>query len=303
MSSEIVKPNIKFGIIVAIFSAIIFGIYPAAARGAYADGANIAFIVLLTTFFRASFFSVHCLFTNKGIFKKKQLYKISVKGALWQSVSIIGVIGGCYYIEGPLVLCILHMNTILLLFYMGRKGEVSLDFLTILSTLIALIGLTLVLDVWSIHSVSSMLGIALAFLGTIATANRVYIFNSQMSDRHPSVVGAETFILTFIFLLPILFWTLPKLPETSIGLAYALFSGFSLGLGSLLIFYSIALLGGFRTSLFLKIEPVFTTLFSLWFLGEYLKISQYIGMGVVIASLIAYQVLSHNKEKKLQLKN
>jgi hypothetical protein len=52
-----------------------------------------------------------------------------------------------------------------------------------------------------------------------------------------------------------------------------------------------------QNSLFAKTEPIFTTLFSIWILSEGLKTSQYLGMVLVIGSLMVHQFLSHRKKK------
>ncbi len=38
------------GVLIALASAAVFGLYPPATRGAYADGVNQAFLILFTTF-------------------------------------------------------------------------------------------------------------------------------------------------------------------------------------------------------------------------------------------------------------
>lgn len=285
--------------LIAICSAIIFGIYPAASRAAYTDGANITFVLFLTTFVRTFMLTGFCLSTGKKLYQKKNENKVALLGGFWQALSVIGIIGGCYFIPGPLVLIILFTHTLMLLFFMGWRGEVTLDAITILTTVLALVGLTLVLNIWDEQTADSWIGIALAFMAAVATACRIYIFGSQMKDRNPAAVGAEIFIITSVLILPVALWQMPIVPETISGWLYGGLASLSLGLGSFGMFYGIALLGSFRFSLFLKIEPIFTALFSVWLLDEYLKTSQYLGMGVVIVSLVSYQVLSHRKQKRI----
>lgn len=69
----------------------------------------------------------------------------------------------------------------------------------------------------------------------------------------------------------------------------------SLALASLAMFYGIRALGAFKYSLFLKLEPVFNALFSVAFLHEILKGSQYAGMAVVIGTLALYQYMEHRR--------
>jgi len=155
----------------------------------------------------------------------------------------------------------------------------------------------MVMDIWHVQSVNNLTGFALAFMAAIATVWRLYIFGKQTEKRNPAVVGAEVFIVAFLFLLLLGFWKLPVVPQTLAGWGWSSLAALSLGSGSFGMFYGVALLGSFKWSLFAKVEPIFTSLFSIWFLGETLKTSQYVGMAVVIGSLIAYQLLMHRKKE------
>lgn len=289
----IIKQNHKIGIIVALLTSVIYGIYPAATRAAYADGANVVFILLLTMLIRAIMMTSFCCLKRQPIFDSKKYTKKALLAGFCQAVSVIGVLGGVAFLPGPVVLIILFSHTLMLLFFMAYRKEVRLNYMTFGATLLALVGLALVLNVWETKTDANLIGIALAFMAAIATACRIYLFGQQMDVRSPAVVGAETFIVAFGFLLLLLFWRLPVAPETLAGYGWALLASLSLGIASFGTFYGIALLGSFRLSLFAKSEPIFTTLFSIWFLGEGLSLIQYAGMAVVIGSLVTYQIVSH----------
>lgn len=292
MPSGIIQPSRKLGIIVAIITAAVYGLYPAAARGAYADGANAIFIVLMTTSVRAFLMATFCLLKRKPLYQTQDDCKMAFIGGFWQVVSAIGIIGGLAYLSGPIVMIVLFTHTLMLLFFMAWRREVKLDAVTLGSTVAALIGLTFVLDLWSAQTPLHWEGVALAFMAAIATANRLYIYGRQMTSRNPAVVGAETFLVTAGLFLLIAFFKTPVMPETISGWGWVVLCSLSLGTASFSMFYGIALLGSFRWSLFAKIEPVFTALFSIIFLSEYLKGYQYFGMGLVLGSLIVYQLIT-----------
>ncbi|MFA6279721.1 MAG: DMT family transporter [Bdellovibrionales bacterium] len=298
MSSGIIKQSDKIGIIVSIITAAVYGLYPAAARGAYADGANAIFIVLMTTSVRALLMATFCLLKRKPLYQSKDDRKMALIGGFWQAVSVIGIIGGLAYLSGPIVLVIVFTHTLMLLFFMAWRREIKLDAVTFGSTVAALIGLAFVLDLWSAQTPSHWEGVALAFMAAIATANRLYIYGRQMKSRNPAVVGAETFIVTTVILILIALFKTPVMPETISGWGWAVLCSLSLGTASFGMFYGIALLGSFRWSLFAKIEPIFTALFSVLFLSEYLKAYQYLGMGLVLGSLIVYQIITHRAALK-----
>ena len=110
------------------------------------------------------------------------------------------------------------------------------------------------------------------------------------------MVGAETFLATAVFMMVALFYDMPHVPVLLAGYGYALMGCVSLTVGTFAMFYGISLLGAFRWSLFLKLEPVFTALFSALFLGETLTLHQYAGIAVVVGSLALYQIIEHRRK-------
>lgn len=285
------SPLVSSGIIIAILSAISFGLYPPAARAVYADGGNAAFMMIATTIARALVMYAFCLFTAKKLFMHRHEITASATGGLFQAISVFGIFGALAFVPGPVMIIIVFSHTLMLLFYMAWRGEAKLNVLTVLTTLAALLGLSFVLDLWYQDIVYDWRGMALAFMAAVATVTRVYVFGKQTKIKNPAVVGAENFIFAALFILPVAFFSWPQLPETFTGYFYTLLACLSLAGGTFGMFYGIAKLGAFKFSLFLKLEPVFTTLFSIVLLGELLTLPQYMGMALVMGSLIAYQVL------------
>ncbi len=298
-ASSIVKQNEKLGILVSIASCAILGIYPAASQAAYADGANATFVLFLTTFIRMLMLSAPCFLKRRVLFENKKNVKAALMGGFWQAVAGIGIMTSLLFIPGPVMLIIILSHALMLLFFMAWRGEIELDKATVLSTISALIGLTFVVDLWYAQPVSNWIGIGLAFMVAIAAVNRIYVYGQQMKTRNPMVVGAESFVFTMIFVLPVALWQGPQIPMTWAGWGWSVLSGLSLSIGGGYgMFYGIALLGSFRWSLFAKTEPIFTSLFAVLFLGQYLKWSQYGGILLVIVSLVVYQVLNQRRMKK-----
>ncbi|HAX91637.1 MAG TPA: hypothetical protein DCY07_05445, partial [Rhodospirillaceae bacterium] len=292
MSHGVVDQSVKIGVIVSIITAIIFGLYPPAARAAYADGANAIFIVLMSTTIRTLMLAVFCMIKRKPLFETKEHRRTALIGGFWQSLSVIGIIGGLAYLSGPIVMIVVFTHTLMLLFFMAWKKEITLNSFTIITTVSALVGLSFVLDLWHAQPPSNWIGLGLAFMAAIATVIRLYIYGTQMKTRNPAVVGAETFIVTTGIIILLALYKTPVMPETLAGWGWSLTCALSLGTASFGMFYGIALLGSFRWSLFAKIEPIFTALFSVLLLGEVLKTHQYLGILLVLGSLIAYQIFS-----------
>jgi drug/metabolite transporter (DMT)-like permease len=106
-----------------------------------------------------------------------------------------------------------------------------------------------------------------------------------------SIVGAQVFAYASICSLAVMFWQWPVFPVSIVGFTYLALCVISLGLGSICMFYGISLIGSFKFSLFTKLEPVFTCLYSYMIISETLHPSQYLGIGLVLGSLIVYQLL------------
>lgn len=297
MASNIIKQNVKWGILVAILASAIFGAYPAASRAAYADGANAVFLLWVTTFFRAILLVFSCLVSGKSIFNSKDNIKNAFKSGFFQALFLIGIMTSLIFISGPLLLIIVSMNTVLLYFFLVLKKKRGIHSYIIIAMVSAVFGLSLVLNLWEEQSNITWVGVALAFVATIATASRFYIFEDLMKKRNPMVVGAESFVVASVLVLPLIFLDVPTMPSTLSGFGWVALSALSLSVGIFGTFYGVAMIGAFRWSLFAHTQLIFTAIFSVWFMGEVLNISQYIGMGIVIASLITYQVISHRKER------
>ncbi len=285
----------RLGTLIAVCCAVIFGAYPAAIRAVYAAGGNPAFVLIVTTWARAIVLAGCCLVQRRPLFGTRQFRRMAVSGGALQAISTFGIVCGLEYLPGPLVLIILFTHTLMLLLFMAWRGEARLDFWTVLSTITALFGLSLVLDIWHAQAGGRLLGMALAFLAALATVSRLYAFGKQTRDRHPAVVGAETFIAAALFVTCIAVFKTPHAPATTTSYLYLALACASMSVGTVGMFYGIALLGAFRWSLFLKLEPVFTALFSFLILGELLGPLQYAGMAVVLGSLVAYQVAAHRR--------
>lgn len=168
------------GILIAIGSALIFGLYPAATRGAYAEGANAVFIILFTTFSRATTMASFCLLSERRMFAKKSSIGMAMQNGFFQTASGAGVLGGMAFLPGPVVITVLFSYTLLLYLYLVFKKEEQLNFGTLLSVIVALVGLGLAVGTEHKFTNLSLTGLGLAGLGALATATRVYRYGQLL---------------------------------------------------------------------------------------------------------------------------
>lgn len=195
----------------------------------------------------------------------------------------------------------LFTSTLMLLFFMWAKGELKMNRWLLSTTILCLLGLTLVVDIWNTEASHEIIGYILIMVGAVATATRLYMFGKFSKDKSPAVVGAETFIFAFLFLCLLPFYEMPVAPQSEEGWVWALLCAAALSFGSFSMFYAIAQIGPFYFSLYNKLEPVFTAIFSVLLIGEILSLSQYCGILIVIGSLVAYQLWDHRRKKKTAL--
>lgn len=288
----------KIGTFICLFAAVVFGLYPPAAKAAYEDGANIVFIVLLTTFMRfVAMYGFAYLNGIRTFFETSQARKLSFWGGLFQAASIVGILGGAYYLPGAVVIIIMFTYSLMLLFYSAWRGNYKLNSINIAMTITGLVGLFFVLGLMDEDVVLNPTGVMLSIVAAFATFVRVTLFSMQNKSRSPSVVGMEAYLIAFFFLCFLLPFDLPSAPHSLYGWGMALLSGLSLAIGSFGIFYGISFLGPYRFSMVTKFEPIFTVFFGLLLLGEILVLSQYIGILVVIGSLITLQIFDRQREK------
>lgn len=289
----------KIGTLICLAAAIIFGLYPPAVKTAYDEGANVVFIVLLTVAMR---FAAMVIFAamqgHKHYFDNSRARKLSLWGGFLQAVSVVGISGGVYYLPGAIVITIMFTYSLMLLFYAAMRGAYVLNRVNVAMTFAALVGLALVLDVFRQDFSYSAIGIALSVLAAISTFLRVTIFSRQDKSRSPAIVGAETYLIAFLCLLPLIVWDWPVAPVTPYGWMMALLAGLCLALASFGIFYGIAYLGPYRFSMIAKLEPIFTALFGVLLLGEIFTLLQYTGILMVVGGLLSLQIFDRQEEKR-----
>lgn len=285
----------KIGIVICLCTAVVMGIGPPAAKLAYEDGANIAFVVLFTTFIRFIALYGFAKWKKHKLFQNSRDKKLSFWAGLFQAISVIGIFGATYFIPGPIVIIINFTYSLMLLFFSAWQGRYQLNTANIIITIITLFGLALVLDIFHSGDQLSMIGVGLAIMSALATFARVYIFGIHDKGKSPSAIGAETFMVAIVILGLLSLWQTPTVPETLFGWGVISMAAISAALGSFGIFYGVSLLGSYRFSMISKLEPIFTALFGILLLSEVLSIVQYAGMFVVIFSLLSLQIFDKQK--------
>lgn len=286
-----IKKDFKKGIIITVIASIIFGVYPPASQLAMQNGANATFLIIATTFMRTISLIFFSIIKKLPLLPRRTQVSEYLSSGLLQALSIIGIFFSLMYIPSPVTIIILFTHTFMLLIFLSLIGEEKLSPLAIISTLSALFGLTFVVNLWDTNAeLLNFNGLLFATLAAFATASRLYVFGKQVKETNPSLVGARVFTVTFLVTLFLCFYETPILPNSNSGYIWFFISGLCLTIGTFLMFYGIYHLGSFRFSFLVKLEPIFTATFSFLLLQETLRPMQYMGMIIVLASLIIYQI-------------
>jgi len=285
----------KLGAIICLCTAVIMGLGPPTAKLTYDEGANIAFVVLFTTFIRFVALYGFTKWQNHKLFQTPRDKKLALYAGLFQAISVIGILGATYFIPGAIVIIIMFTYSLMLLFFSALRGRYQLNKINITITLITLFGLCMVLNVFHPNGQLNMIGIGLAVISAFATFARIYIFGIHDENKSPSAIGAETFMVAVVVLGLLSLWQPPIAPETLYGWGMISICAISTALGSFGIFYGVSLLGAYRFSMITKLEPIFTALFGILLLSEVLSLVQYAGMLIVIFSLLALQIFDKQK--------
>lgn len=283
--------------LITVLAAFLFGMYPAASRLAYREGANAACIMLSTTAARALGLYFCCALQRRPVWSGPIRWKPTVTGGALQACSLVGVLASLVTLPGPITIIILFTHTLMLLLFLAVRGEQQLTPLALGTTVAALAGLACVLRVWDYSSGLDPRGLALAFFAAVATMQRLYVYGKETVTVDPAVVGARAFLIAFVCICGVCFFQPPLFPFTPAGLWGVAVACLSLSTGTIGMFYGIAYLGSFQYSLMVKLEPVFTAFFSIVVLGEILQPVQYAGMAVVLSSLLAYQFWNRARQE------
>jgi len=172
----------------------------------------------------------------------------------------------------------------------AATGVDRVSWQALLAALTAFIGLGLMLG-FHLEDLAP-LGLACAFVAAIARvvtllATRAYLFQAdpRLTTWYSMVPSTAVYLLA---LSTIGSWNQPE----SMG-GWLAFVGVSITttLSTLLIYISTNRIGPFRTALIMNLEPLLTALLSMALLGETMSLVQGAGAALMIASLLAFQVL------------
>ena len=202
------------------------------------------------------------------------------------------------YLPSSLYILILYIYPSLVVVYALLAGK-SVPKLFWLGLPLTFIGLFLTaFDFQSVFSVNPV-GFVITMINALAMSAYLILSERVFSDGGSKAVGTRwmlTGAMLFNFLwIPLLGL---RLPDTGRGWVLSLALGiFGTRLPLLSINVGLQLIGAARGSMLITLQPVIAVLFSTIFLDETLTLQQWVGGGLVIASVILLQ-LSADREAR-----
>src|SRR4051812_14198377 len=136
------------------------------------------------------------------------------------------------------------------------------------------------------------LGLACAFIAAIARVITLLLTRAYLNQADARLTTWYSMVpSTAVYLVAIAFVGSIHLPQSPGGWGAFLGVTVTTTLSTLLIYISTARIGPFRTALLMNLEPLLTTLFSMVLLGETLSPVQGAGAALMVASLVAFQLV------------
>jgi drug/metabolite transporter (DMT)-like permease len=169
-----------------------------------------------------------------------------------------------------------------------------------LGIILSFIGVTLVSLGRQLQFNGSPLGILLLF-GAVASSLGYVVLIVKLTTRYNSftIIGWQN-MFGALFFIPLFFiFEFPTIQLQAINIRIILnliyLSVFGSTIAYILFTYSIKKIGITRSSLFTNIIPVFTGIFSYWFLDEHLDIWRVLGIVIVLTGLFLSQIKRYHK--------
>ena len=160
----------------------------------------------------------------------------------------------------------------------------------LLAALAAFIGLGLMLG-FNLDELAP-LGLASAFIAAVARVVTLLLTRAYLNRTDARLTTWYSMVpSTALYLVALAVLGTYSLPASGAG--WAAFAGVTITttLSTLMIYISASRIGPVRTALIMNLEPLLTTLFSMLLLGETLTLIQGVGAGIMIASLVAFQLM------------
>jgi drug/metabolite transporter (DMT)-like permease len=273
------------GLTAALMSPLFLGLAPVLGKLAYLGGSDPFTVAATRTVIAAAFlWVVYLLFERRYIY----IYPAGLLGCV--VIGTVNGIGSLFYYNGlhylsASVVQLLNATYLIFVVILARLGGHRLTQRTVIRALIALVAVTLltggIAGEFSWLGFGLIIGNAILFAGTIILSQRVLY---EMPS--PTVTLYVITTMAVVVVMARVVYRLEWIPQSSGAIGAILLLGITTAAARLLLFAGVKRLGPLQTVLVGIIETAVALIVSNIFLHDELTSIQWVGVGVLLTSLL-----------------
>lgn len=285
------------GSALALASSITFSLNLALARLSYDSGANALAVNLVRTIFLSLCLFIFLKATGRpASLPRRERTLCLLLGLVW-AVQMVGLLVAIVFIPVGLVVLTYYTYPLMIAAIAAAMGGERLTAPSLALMVLAFVGLIISLQVP--EGTLDWRGVALALVSALSMASVMILSERFIHGRDSRIVTLHIMlgVLGVLVLMALaggeLSW-----PSDLLGWATVAGAAIFLALAITFLFMAIGLIGPLRTSMIDNGSPVWSILFAALLLGEMLSPLQLSGALLVVAAIIANQVL-HTRQQPI----
>jgi DME family drug/metabolite transporter len=277
----------KVGVIIALLSAVCFALSNTLTGLAYKGGVT-PMTLSATRFFLPTVVLFIILFVKGApIIMSKKSGQIAIVLGVITIIYNLALLLALERLPVPIAILIFFLFPIITGFVLTATGAEAFTITKLIGTVVALLGLALVLGV-SFHQLDG-LGILLATIGAIGLATVSVLSHHLIKGEDPRqamlyIAATALAIMTIAMAIRGEF----DLPANTNGWIGFLLTNILYAAGMISYFYAISMAGAGATTFFVNLEPLVVTGAAFLLLGQTLTPLQLFGVLIVVGALIFY---------------
>ena len=287
------RRRLRAGAALMVVAMTVLGLFPTAARLAYAGGSTPETVAVVRHLFTLVFV-IALLPANGGggwlrtLALPRRLLPATVGLGALLAVYSWAYIAAIAYIPVSLAVLLLYTFPVQVVLMTALLGTERPSPLRLLAFAVAFGGVALAVGVNG--TAPDPRGIALGLLAAFGLALITVLVARMtgMPDRRAATAGFAL-IAAALTAAAVLAGPGFALPATRLAWSGLIFAGAAAGLGATLFFVALPLLGPVRTALLSNLEPVVATLGAVAILGERPGVAQFAGIALVLGAIVLIQ--------------
>jgi len=284
------------GSALALASSVTFSLNLSLARLSYDSGANALAVNLVRTIFISLCLFVFLKATGRpASLPRRERTLCLLLGLVW-AVQMVGLLVAIAFIPVGLVVLTYYTYPLMIAAIAAAMGRERLTLPSLALMVVAFIGLIISLQVP--EGSLDWRGVALALVSALSMASVMFLSERFIHGRDSRTVTLHIMLgVLGVLILMALAGGEPSWPSDFLGWTTVAGAAIFLALAITFLFMAIGLIGPLRTSMIDNGSPVWSILFAALLLGEMLSALQLSGALLVVAAIIANQVLHHRQAR------